>query len=76
MDFWESAKGLAPELSRLALQLFGIYINLASVKRLWSNMGFLHSKRRNRLNISKFIKYLFSQNQTYRYLFILFYFIF
>ena len=52
IDFWESAKGLAPELTRLALQLFGICINAASVERLWSNMGFLHSKRRNRLHVS------------------------
>lgn len=52
IDFWESARGLAPELSRLALHLFGICVNAASVERLWSNMGFLHSKRRNRLDVS------------------------
>ncbi|GET51238.1 ribonuclease H-like domain-containing protein [Rhizophagus irregularis DAOM 181602=DAOM 197198] len=49
IDFWESAKGLAPELSKLALHLFGICVNAASVERLWSNMGFLHSTRRNKL---------------------------
>ncbi|CAG8671688.1 9194_t:CDS:2, partial [Ambispora gerdemannii] len=49
IDFWESAQGLAPELSRLALHLFGICINAASVERLWSNMSFLHTKCRNRL---------------------------
>ena len=54
MDFWESAKGLAPELSQLALHLFGICVNAASVERLWSNMGFLHSKRRNKLHVSIF----------------------
>ncbi|GES95927.1 ribonuclease H-like domain-containing protein [Rhizophagus clarus] len=53
IDFWESARGLAPELSRLALQLFGICINAASVERLWSNMGFLHLKRRNKLHYKK-----------------------
>jgi len=52
IDFWESAQGLAPELSRLALHLFGICINAASVERLWSNMGFLHTKCRNRLMVS------------------------
>ena len=51
IDFWESARGLAPELSRLALQLFGICVNSASVERLWSTMGFLHTKRRNRLPV-------------------------
>src|SRR6185437_2476257 len=53
VDFWDSAKGLAPELSRLALQLFGICINSASVERLWSTMGFLHTKCRNRLPVSE-----------------------
>ena len=47
IDFWESAQGLAPELSRLELHLFGICINAASVERLWSNMGFLHTKCQN-----------------------------
>lgn len=51
IDFWDSARGLTPELSRLALQLFGICVNSASVERLWSNMGFLHTKHRNRLQV-------------------------
>ncbi len=55
MDFWDSAKGQAPELSRFALHLYGICVNSASVERLWSTMGFLHSKCRNRLHISEFI---------------------
>nr|CAG8610000.1 474_t:CDS:2 [Entrophospora candida] len=49
VDFWDLAKGEAPELSKLALHLHGICINSASVERLWSNMGFIHSKKRNRL---------------------------
>lgn len=53
MDFWDLAKGQAPELSRFALHLYGICVNSASVERLWSTMGFLHSKRRNRLHVSK-----------------------
>ncbi|CAB4395944.1 unnamed protein product [Rhizophagus irregularis] len=53
VDFWESAKGLAPELSQLALHLFGICVNSASVERLWSSMGFLHTKCRNRLHHQK-----------------------
>ncbi|PKB98595.1 hypothetical protein RhiirA5_431121 [Rhizophagus irregularis] len=44
MNLVESAKGLAPELSRLALQLFGICVNATSVKCLWSNMGFFAFK--------------------------------
>jgi hypothetical protein len=57
IDFWESAIGLAEELSYFALRLFGICVNSASVERLWSNMGFLHTKHRNRLNVSKKINF-------------------
>ncbi|CAB4429287.1 unnamed protein product [Rhizophagus irregularis] len=53
IDFWESAKGLAPEFSKLALHLFGICVNAALVECLWSNMGFLHSTRRNKLHHKK-----------------------
>jgi hypothetical protein len=64
MDFWEMVKGQSPELSHFALHLYGICVNSASVERLWSSMGFLHSKCRNRLYVSKlllkyFIIYLF-----------------
>uniref|UniRef100_U9UUB5 Uncharacterized protein n=1 Tax=Rhizophagus irregularis (strain DAOM 181602 / DAOM 197198 / MUCL 43194) TaxID=747089 RepID=U9UUB5_RHIID len=52
VDFWDLAKGDTSELSQFALYLYGICVNLASVERLWLNMGFLHSKRQNRLNIS------------------------
>ncbi len=44
IDFWELAKEQAPELSRFTHHLYGICVNSASVERLWSNMGFLHSK--------------------------------
>ena len=43
---------MAPELSQLALHLFSICVNSASIERLWSSMGFLHTKRQNRLNVS------------------------
>lgn len=53
IDFWDLARGQAPELSRFALYMYGICVNSASVERLWSTMGFLHTKRRNRLHVSK-----------------------
>jgi hypothetical protein len=56
MDFWDLAEGQAPELSRFALHLYGICVNSASVERLWSSMGFLHSKRRNRLYVNILLK--------------------
>ncbi|CAB4436770.1 unnamed protein product [Rhizophagus irregularis] len=52
MSFWESCSGHAPELSRFALHIYGICVNAASVERLWSTMGFIHTIRRNRLEVS------------------------
>lgn len=52
MNFWESCSGYTPELSRFALHLYGICVNATSVERLWSTMGFIHSKKRNRLGVS------------------------
>jgi hAT family C-terminal dimerisation region len=53
MSFWESCSGYTPELSRLALHLYSVCVNAASVERLWSTMGFFHTKRRNRLEVSE-----------------------
>ncbi|PKK57973.1 hypothetical protein RhiirC2_857993 [Rhizophagus irregularis] len=53
IDFWESTKGLAPELLKLAFHLFGICVNATSVERLWLDMGFLHSTRQNKLHHKK-----------------------
>jgi hypothetical protein len=53
LGHWEFVAPSAKELSFVSQRIFGICINAASVERLWSNMGFLHTKRRNRLNVSK-----------------------
>ncbi|PKB99020.1 hypothetical protein RhiirA5_430403 [Rhizophagus irregularis] len=45
--------GHAPELSRFALHIYGICVNAASVGRLWSIMGFIHTTRRNQLEVEK-----------------------
>ena len=52
LSFWEYVLPLAKELGYVAQRIFGICVNAASVERLWSSMGFLHTKRRNRLNVS------------------------
>jgi len=39
------------QLAKVACRIFGICVNSASVERLWSSMGYLHSKRRNRLGV-------------------------
>ena len=53
LSFWEWVYPLAKELGYVAQRIFGICVNAASVERLWSSMGFLHTKRRNRLHVSK-----------------------
>ncbi|CAG8774835.1 637_t:CDS:2, partial [Racocetra fulgida] len=42
---------MAPELSRVVYHLFGICVTTASVERLFSTMGFLHSPLRNKLKV-------------------------
>ncbi|CAB4399228.1 unnamed protein product [Rhizophagus irregularis] len=58
VDFWESTSGIGPELARVAVQIHGICVNSASVERLWSSIGYLHTNRRNRLQV--FFFYYFS----------------
>ena len=51
VDFWESTEGVGPELARAAIRVHGICINSASVERLWSSMGLLHTSHRVRLQV-------------------------
>ncbi|GBC06624.1 hypothetical protein RclHR1_06990004 [Rhizophagus clarus] len=51
--FWKYVEGDYKELAGVALRIFGIYVNSASVERMWSFMGFFHTNRRNRLNNDK-----------------------
>ncbi|CAB5189780.1 unnamed protein product [Rhizophagus irregularis] len=44
LKYWRFVVPLAKELGYVAQRIFGICINAASVERLWSNMGFLHTK--------------------------------
>ncbi|CAG8730757.1 10010_t:CDS:2 [Cetraspora pellucida] len=49
LGFWEFASFSSKELGPLALHLFEICVNAASVERLWSSMGFIHTNCQNRL---------------------------
>ncbi|PKC58978.1 hypothetical protein RhiirA1_470137 [Rhizophagus irregularis] len=51
--YWCYVSVSTKELGFVACRIFGIYVNAASVERLWSCMGFLQTKRRNRLMSSK-----------------------
>ncbi|PKY51970.1 hypothetical protein RhiirA4_469313 [Rhizophagus irregularis] len=44
-----TSKGEYSELDAVALKIFGICVNAASVERMWSSMGFLHTVLHNRL---------------------------
>ncbi|CAG8460912.1 18814_t:CDS:2 [Dentiscutata erythropus] len=52
IKYWAFIKcGTHKDLANLALHLFGICVNSASVEGLFLTMGFLHSKRKNRLKV-------------------------
>ncbi|CAG8712481.1 5247_t:CDS:2, partial [Cetraspora pellucida] len=51
--FWEFASLTTKELGPLAIHLFRICVNAASVERLWSLIGFIYTNRRNRLQNKK-----------------------
>ena len=51
--YWCQVQGAYLEIGTVGACLFGICVNAASVERLWSNMGFLHTKKRNRLKVIK-----------------------
>jgi len=50
--FWKYVERDYKELASIALRIFGICVNAASVECMWSSIGFLHTNRRNRLNVS------------------------
>ncbi|GBB84564.1 hypothetical protein RclHR1_11130001 [Rhizophagus clarus] len=49
LEFWNYVRGYSKELYRVAERIFSIAVTTASLERLFSTMGWLHSKRRNRL---------------------------
>jgi len=54
LDFWVWVTPTAKELGYVAQHIFGVCVNAASVERLWSCMGSLQTKRRNRLDVSNY----------------------
>jgi hypothetical protein len=49
--YWCWVRSAYPEIGTVAARIFGICVNAASVERLWSSMGFFHTKTRNRLKV-------------------------
>ncbi|CAB4419113.1 unnamed protein product [Rhizophagus irregularis] len=56
VTFWEFTSGIGPELAKVAIRIHGICVNSASVERLWSSMGYLHTNQRNRLKPKKVLE--------------------
>lgn len=52
-DYWKFTTGATKELSILAVRVFSICVNSASCERLFSSMDFIHSVRRNRLQVRR-----------------------
>ncbi|GBB96440.1 hypothetical protein RclHR1_27580001 [Rhizophagus clarus] len=44
--FWGYVEGDYKELAAVALKIFGMCVNAASVERMWSSMGFLHTNEK------------------------------
>jgi len=55
VNYWDSTAGIEPELAKVAMHIHSICVNSASVERLWSSMGFLHTNLRNRLKVYIYI---------------------
>ncbi|CAB4378721.1 unnamed protein product [Rhizophagus irregularis] len=62
--FWGYVEGDYKELAAVALKIFGMCVNAASVERMWSSMGFLHTVRRNRLKNEKILAISFTPNSN------------
>jgi len=55
--YWCWVREAYPEIGTVATRIFGICVNAASVERLWSSMGFYHTKNRNRLKVNNIIDF-------------------
>ncbi|EXX65616.1 hypothetical protein RirG_131580 [Rhizophagus irregularis DAOM 197198w] len=53
LGYWNFTKGYSKELYRVAQRIFSITVSTASLERLFSTMGWYHSKQRNRLKSEK-----------------------
>jgi hypothetical protein len=53
MQFWETFHVYSPELAELAVRVLNLSTTTSAAERNWSEHGFVHDKRRNRLRVDR-----------------------
>lgn len=59
LGYWYYCSTMCKELGLIGTKIFSICVNSASVERLFSSMGFLHTSRRNRLKVNLINFYMY-----------------
>jgi hypothetical protein len=53
LEWWNMHGGATPQLQSLATRVLSQVVNTSSAERCWSTYSFIHSVKRNRLNVSR-----------------------
>ena len=53
LEWWDMHGSVAPQLQHLATQMLSQVVNTSSIERCWSTYSFIHSVKRNRLNVNQ-----------------------
>jgi hypothetical protein len=53
LEWWNMHGGTAPQLQSLATRVLSQVVNTSSAERCWSTYSFIHSVKRNKLNVSR-----------------------
>ncbi|KAI8561094.1 hypothetical protein RHMOL_Rhmol04G0310100 [Rhododendron molle] len=59
LSWWHLYGGVAPELFSLALKVLSQIVNTSCAERCWSTYSFIHTVKRNRLNVDRAEKLVF-----------------
>ena len=51
LGYWNYTQGYSKELYKVGQRIFSITVSIAFLERLFSTIGWYHSKRRNRLKV-------------------------
>ncbi|KAG5517474.1 hypothetical protein RHGRI_005540 [Rhododendron griersonianum] len=59
LSWWHLYGGVAPELFSLALKVLSQSVNTSCVERCWSTYSYIHTVKRNKLNVDRAEKLVF-----------------